>query len=170
MARVPIEARPALAQWLIRARGEMTQDAFLEALRAETGSAPNTATYRGWESGRLTPRASNIAPIVAFWERRGAPGPDAAPASSLSLSLDDRAVLAAERQAAAAERQTEALLAVIERMDRRITFLEELVAGSISPEELAAVSADEAAGQRMYDAHDATSRLRRSDPARPELQ
>lgn len=148
MAKVPLSDRPATAQWLIRARGEMTQPAFLDALRAEMGKAPDLSTYRGWESGRLTPRSSNLANVVAFWERRGVPGPDApapaAPEASPSLDVVGlvhamTAALLAQTQALTdlrrdlnearsnAVREREAMTDMLGRMERELLAIRQSV-------------------------------------------
>lgn len=110
MARTPVTDRPAISQWLIRAREShgMTQPDFLAALRAETGSMPDPATYSQWESGRRTPKDASLAPVVAFWGARGVAPLAYEPAPS-APSLEERAVIAAERQADAAEAQVELL-------------------------------------------------------------
>lgn len=137
MSRTPIEDRPALAQWLIRARAsrgdDYTAEVFLGELRAEAGTAPNIATYRQWESGATTPKAVTLAPVIAFWTARGVTPPSTT--SGPPPSLEERAVLAAERQAAAMElhvallaRQTMATEAIARQQGARLPSGAELEA------------------------------------------
>jgi hypothetical protein len=80
MARVPLDQRTPLAQWLIRARASQgesyTVDRFLAELRGEAGSAPSRSNYAQWESGAVTPRESNLEPVIRFWAKRGLIGPE----------------------------------------------------------------------------------------------
>lgn len=124
MARTPIDMRPAVAQWLIRARASRgdayTAARFLDELRAATGSAPDRATYAQWESGAVTPKEASLAPVVAFWAERGiaAPQPDKPVLSyeERHLALLAEANTIADRQATAAEQHVVLLAAILDRM------------------------------------------------------
>jgi transcriptional regulator with XRE-family HTH domain len=113
MARVPTSDRTPLAQWLIRARESqgITADAFLAQLAAEAGSAPSRPNYAQWESGAVTPRQSNLEPVIRFWAARGINGPDAkAPTADDSLAAAIRDQSQAIRENTAAVQQLLALL------------------------------------------------------------
>jgi hypothetical protein len=96
MARVPVDQRPPIAQWLIRARESRgpgyTVDRFLAELAAEEGHAPSRSNYAQWESGAVTPRDANLAPVIAFWGHRDVPppgAPAAAVADPLTVLVDE---------------------------------------------------------------------------------
>jgi hypothetical protein len=148
MARVPIDQRTPIAQWLIRARqsqGEgYTVDRFLDELTREVGQAPSRSNYAQWESGAVTPRQSNLDPVIRFWEARGVAGPGAAPAPTVDPLI---AALAA---------QTKAItdLVVLLQSERtadweRIERLEATVAGLVA----AALDAPGTAAGASPDAH-----------------
>lgn len=119
MSRVPIDDRPAISQWLIRARmtqgGDYTVERFLADLEAESGGAPNRATYARWESGAVTPKDTSLVPVFAFWSARGiaAPGPSGEPGA---LSLEERQLAVQIRLADAAEEANRIARAQLEIM------------------------------------------------------
>lgn len=120
MARTPIADRPLIAQWLIRTREQagMTADQFRAALASE-GKGVDYSTYAQWESGKQTPKEGSLAPVFAFWAKRGVEPP--------SIEAPQRPLTLEEQQLAALREQNEWLRAYIQRTDTRITFLEEMV-------------------------------------------
>jgi hypothetical protein len=59
--------------------------------------------YVGWEGGKKA-KPETVERLIAFWQSKDEPAPDLTPKPA-PLSLEERAVLAAERQADAMERQ-----------------------------------------------------------------
>lgn len=122
---------PSIAEWLRASRTSQampengrpwTQDYFLARIKTETGWAPAYANYNKLEQGKSQPRPDTLSRLVAFWARYGIAGPDLTPEPE-PLSLELRAVLAAERQAAAMEGILSVLLARARPEDDRIEGL-----------------------------------------------
>lgn len=109
MARTPIADRPLIAQWLIRTREQagMTAEQFRAALAAE-GKGVDYSTYAQWEAGTQTPKEDSLAPVFAFWRKRGAE-PPTMEAPQRPPSLEERQLALLERQVIAAERQAAAM-------------------------------------------------------------
>lgn len=110
------EERGPIAAWLITSRGQFrepgasrawTVDTFLETLRRETGWSPARTTYARWESGAARPEPENLARVVAFYEARGIPGPDAVTNEPANEQADLIAAIKA---------QTEAMVALVEEL------------------------------------------------------
>lgn len=109
-----------IATWLraTRDRHGLSQEALVAEINAwakatdqrnERGDAwqlhrPN---YVGWEGGKQATKAT-VDRLIAFWQSKGEKAPDLTPATP-APSLEERAVIAAERQADAAEAQVELL-------------------------------------------------------------
>jgi hypothetical protein len=134
MRKRGLEERGPIGGWLVQSRGRFhtpegerwTADDFLSELRGESGWAPVRTTYARWESGAARPSDSNLATVVAFYAKRGVPGPfDAAPRDpDPDSDLARRAVVAAERQAEAAMMQAQLMarqVAALERIAAQLT-------------------------------------------------
>ena len=121
MARTPIADRPALAQWLIRARGtaKMTAPAFLAALQAEGHKAPHPSNYAQWESGVVTPEETSLAPIIEFWAARKVAGPAVAdPGPTLAAAL-----MALAQELGAVREERTALAARVDQLEAMVRAL-----------------------------------------------
>lgn len=101
-----------IADWLrstrerqVRDDGESwSQDDFLRELEKASGWRLHRPNYSNYETGRSTPSNATLARLIRFWQDRGEPAPDLTPPAPV-LSLEERAVIAAERQADAAVEQ-----------------------------------------------------------------
>lgn len=109
-------ANGALSQWLRSARlsqrhpetGKPWSQAYLaQRVTEETGWTLYREAYVYWENGTRGMQPETLQRFVDFWAKYGVEAPDLTdPEPAPALSLEERAVLAAERQAAAAEAQT----------------------------------------------------------------
>ena len=96
--------RTKAREWLREMRGDMSQAALAEDITASTGWTITRDRYSKYESGNpSSPMGREVfARFVSYWTGKGRPAPDMTPPAPL-LSLEERAVRAAERQAAALE-------------------------------------------------------------------
>lgn len=85
--------------------------------------------YSKYETGTLSPEPATLDRFIAYWRTRGVEPPDLTEpeAEAAPLSLEERAVLAAEQQAAEAAAQTDLIA-------RQVALLERLTAKLIGSE------------------------------------
>jgi transcriptional regulator with XRE-family HTH domain len=122
-----IDERGPIAAWLIRSRAQFrepnaertwTVTDFLKALKAETGWAPTRTTYARWESGATRPEPENLRRVESFYVARGIAGLSASVGATES---DDPLIIALTRQ-------TEAIEALVARLDTFVGPLGDVVA------------------------------------------
>lgn len=136
-------SRTPISQWLKSARLSQTnpdtgrpwsQEYLAERVSQETGWKLYREAYVGYERGAGM-QPETLARFVDFWTRYGVEGPDLTEKDP-PLSLEERAVVAAERQAEAAVAQTTL-------MARQVALLEQ-IATSLTGQLPAAQAAEDA--------------------------
>lgn len=107
-----------ITRWLRTSRGTMSQADLVADLERVTGWHLLRENYSKYETGRMTPEPDTLARFEAYWRTRGVDGPDLTP-SRPQLSLEERAVIAAEEQARQAKRQADALEQLVRLLSAR---------------------------------------------------
>jgi hypothetical protein len=113
--------------WLRRLRGDRSQDAFLDAVAEVTGWRPDRTRYSKYENG-IDPMGKTVRGyFLAYADALGAEPPDFTPPAPI-LSLEERAVIAAEESARAALRQADAMELHVALLARQVIAAEAIAA------------------------------------------
>jgi hypothetical protein len=142
--------RERVLDWLRRLRGPESQERFAAAVSAQTGWHVTRDRYSKYESGALPFGRTVLGHFLDYAESLGVEGPDMTPPAP-QLSLEERAVIAAERTALATERYANAVELHVLLLSRQVVAAEAIAArqgaAPSAPEMEQAVEAIRAWGQ-----------------------